>query len=105
MPDYSGVGQLPPGHRFSYWLGKAAREVREEADGTLPSIASKLGRRGIAGLERFERGQTLPQRLEQVLAAYALEAELEDPREIIVRAMRDWFQGGGPPVLNGGDPS
>lgn len=89
-----------PGERFLFWLGEAAKRLREEAGLGPSSIAAKLGRRE-ATVEAFEKGINNPRDLEAILAIYAESVGLDDPRDIVRDALRLWYEHGEPPSGNG----
>ena len=86
----------PVGAHFRWWLAQAAQEARGQA--TREDIAS-LSRSGIDKIRRFEAGRTLPQDLDQVIAAYAELAGVNDPREIYQRALDLWYAHGVRPAI------
>lgn len=100
MRQSGAAVERPPGQRLSFWLGQAAREVREEAGVRPEEIALAVGK-GKEMIDRFERGHTRPQDLEELLVVYAKLTGLDDPRDIPVRALRMWFEHGEAPAQEG----
>lgn len=90
---------VPAGQKLLYWLGQAARSVRETAGVSRAEIAVAV-KRDQSAVERFENGQTMPQQLERVLAAYAAACNLDDPRDILQAALHLWYKHGTPPTLD-----
>lgn len=96
----AAVAPHAPGERLFFWLGQAAREAREEAGIRAEAVAIRINR-GKETVIRFEHGRTRPHELELMLAAYAECIGLDDPRDLVVRAVRKWYEHGTPPTLNG----
>lgn len=97
MDETEEVG-LNPGQRLFFWLGQAARQLREEADVRPEAVAIKADV-GKETVTRFEVGRTRPHEIDLMLAAYAECVGLGDPREIVVLAVRMWFEHGSAPDL------
>ena len=99
------IGQTPaamdliPGQRLSFWIGQAAKARREEAGIRLEAVAADT-QVGKETVDRFEKGRTRPQGLEEMLVAYAKLTGLDDPREIVVAAVRLWYDAGVNPALD-----
>lgn len=87
----------PPGERFLFWLGQAARQLREEADVSPAAVTTPAGVKREATIEAFEKGQNMPRDLERMLLAYAKLCGLDDPRDIVRDALRLWYEHGEPP--------
>jgi transcriptional regulator with XRE-family HTH domain len=64
-------------------VGRAAREARREAGVRLVRVAA-AAELSEAALARFERGETWPKKIDQVLAAYASELRVE--RAVLLEA-------------------
>lgn len=96
MPEY------PPGETFLYWLGVAAREMREQAGVSMVAVAAALGMNTTKGVERFERAEHFPNSLEWTLAAYGQELGI-DSREIVARALELWYDNGEAPSMSPAD--
>ena len=89
-----------------YWLGKVAQEARETGGkGQIsPELLAPFIGVNNTTLRRFEQGQTLPNNLDEILAAYAYLAGT-DPRDLVARAVKQWMADGRaykvPPKLPG----
>lgn len=83
----------PPGQRFLFWLGEAARQLREEHGLGPSAVSARLGVRE-ATVESFEKAKNMPRDLEALLAAYAAVCDLDDPRDIVRDALRLWYECG-----------
>ena len=75
-----------------YWLGRAAKEIRDEAGLTRSQVAGALAV-DQSKIQRFELGHSWPHDIDSVLNAYASLAELEHPREVWKRALKLWNSG------------
>lgn len=93
------MGMTSPGDKLFFWLGQAAKQIREESGVRPEAIATRVDV-GKETVTRFEAGRTRPHELELMLAAYADCVGLEDAREIVVRGVRMWYEHGEPPTLN-----
>lgn len=69
------------------FLSEAA--VAARGDYTPDQVAAIAGV-GWRTVRRFEEGKHWPQRLDQILSAYAYLAGLEDPRQLWQQALDDW---------------
>lgn len=90
-----------------YWIAQAARQLREEARRKPVNIAGTLSR-DQSSIYRFEQGETWPNDTDRVIAAYAVEVGIGDPREIWALALKLWHEQGDTPdlvqLLAEGDP-
>jgi hypothetical protein len=90
------------GQRFRTWLARAVLELKDEAHFTAEEVAAPVG--GIDKIRRFERGESLPRNIDQVISSYAKLAGVPDPREIYKRALELWYaEGTRPEVSANGD--
>jgi transcriptional regulator with XRE-family HTH domain len=71
-----------------YWLGRAARAMREEADRMIIDIAVRA-RTTESTVSRFETAKTQPSNIDAMIAAYAKELGVE-PIEVWLRAIQLW---------------
>jgi hypothetical protein len=71
-----------------FWLATAARECREEAGRMQVHIAAAMDT-DQSRINRFENARSWPRDVDDVIAAYAAEADCE-PHEIWQRAIDLW---------------
>jgi transcriptional regulator with XRE-family HTH domain len=83
-----------------YWLARAARELREANDRKQVHVAAELSM-DQSSIYRFETGESWPRHTDVVVAAYAADLDIEDPREIWELALRLWNEEGQAPTLPG----
>lgn len=81
-----------------HWLAQAARQLREEAGRKQVHIAATMSI-DQSTIYRFEQGNTWPKRADLVVAAYAEDLDISDPREIWELAMRLWREHGEAPTV------
>jgi hypothetical protein len=96
--DETGKLDVASEARWLYWLGQAARRRRESCNVRRSAVAHLLERE-VVGIERFERGITMPRPIEQVLAVYASLCGMPDAREIFQDALDLWYANGLRPEL------
>lgn len=84
-----------------FWLAQLARHLRNEAGLNLVHIAAAAGGVDQSTISRFERGESWPYNFELVVAAYAEETGVEDPREIWELALGMWREHGEQPTTAG----
>lgn len=82
------------GRELLFWLAMVARKIREDA-GISPETLAVGGSGNM--LRRFERAETWPQELEDVLWLYAWLDGSNDPRVILRRALDLWQKHGEAP--------
>lgn len=87
------------GQRFRTWLAQAARDARIQAGAREDHISSLLAKGSIDKIKRFEKGETMPPNIEEVIAAYAKVAGIEDPRDLFRLALGLWYDHGAAPIL------
>lgn len=73
---------------MTYWLARAARELRESSGGNITQIAADHGVREVS-VSRFERGLHVPKYLDAMIETYANETG-HDPQEFWERALQLW---------------
>jgi hypothetical protein len=71
-----------------FWLGRVARQVREDSERMAVHIAAAVYVTEST-ISRFETGQTVPRKLDEIIAAYAAEAD-RAPAEIWGEALDAW---------------
>jgi transcriptional regulator with XRE-family HTH domain len=91
---YASVAWLPMPSEMLRHLGRVARQRREEADVMLAEVAARFRaltsvKKTEGAFSRFERGETQPTYLDQVIDAYAAELDVE-PFEIWQAAVEAW---------------
>ena len=90
-PLPSASVDLPPEERIKLWLGRAARQHREAAGIVRSQIAGRLAM-DSGTLGRFERGESLPNDLDAVVAAYAEATDADHARDIWATALQLWAE-------------
>lgn len=83
-----------------YWLATAAKQLREEAGRKQVHIAASLST-DQSSIYRFERTDTWTRDPDLLIAAYADDLDIEDPREIWELALTMWREQGAIPSLEG----
>lgn len=78
---------------FIYWLAHAAKELREKADRKQVHIAAAMSI-DQSSIYRFEQGRNWPRDPDLVVAAYAEDLDIDDPREIWELALTMWREQG-----------
>jgi hypothetical protein len=90
-----------PGETFAYWLGAAAKQMREHAGVERDEIVALISHGKLmaayARVERFEKAENWPRDVDQLVAAYAQAIRLDDPRDIYQHALDLWNKYGQPP--------
>lgn len=71
-----------------YWLGRAARDAREQKGRLQVHVAASLGVNQDT-VSRFEHGRTWPRDPDLMIAAYAEDLDI-DPRDIWDAALACW---------------
>src|SRR5687768_1109257 len=85
--------ELPPGKRFAFWIAVVCRAAREAAGESQSSVARMVGVQPSM-IHRFENAWTWPRNPEQIVAAYALVAGIEDSRDLWEKAISYWKKDG-----------
>lgn len=99
----SAIAEEPERERtMLHWLGRHCRELREKRLVKTSEIVQWVhGRSGpldISSLSNFENGKNWPQRLDAVIAAYAITCGVEDGRTLWRAALTDYVKLGGAPL-------
>lgn len=97
-PHMPGTDDIEQRRTMRYWISTVLREAREEA-GVPPKNVAQLADVDNSTLSRFENHRTWPQNLDRMVAAYALIAGVEDPRDLWREAVQRYVKDGGQPVL------
>jgi hypothetical protein len=92
------------GTRMAYWVAQACRLTREDAGVHQTQVAACVGKRE-SSVYRFEVGNTWPRDADDYVNAYALTADLDDPRPIWDRALALWREHGANPFEETGSLS
>lgn len=82
------------------WLSETATWARGNHRPEAVAVIADVDPRTI---RRFEKGEHWPQRLDEILSAYAFLSDIDDPRELWGRALDQWNKFGTAPALTGGD--
>jgi transcriptional regulator with XRE-family HTH domain len=85
---------------MSFWLAQAARQIREAADVKQVEIAARMGRTDQSTVYRFEEGNRYSRDLDLMIAAYAEECGVGDPRGIWALAHELWMEHGRAPSVD-----
>jgi hypothetical protein len=93
-------GGMPGPNTMLYWLANTARQLREDKDRKQVHIAAALST-DQSSIYRFEQGKTWTRDPDRLVAAYADDLDIEDPREIWELALRRWREEGSAPSLEG----
>lgn len=75
---------------MSYWLGRAARELRERHGATMLDIATRAGV-SESVISRFETGTGWRRRTDAIVDAYAHELDI-DAHTLWASALDGWTQ-------------
>lgn len=84
---------------FIYWLARAAKQLREDADRKQVHIAAAMSI-DQSSIYRFEQGRNWPRDPDLVIAAYADDLDLDDPRQIWDLALTMWREQGQAPNVD-----
>lgn len=84
-----------------YWLAQTAKELREQAGRKQVHIAAAMST-DQSTIYRFEQGRTWPRRTDALIAAYADDLDIEDPRDIWNHALQLWLERGDAPSVETG---
>jgi transcriptional regulator with XRE-family HTH domain len=86
-----------------YWLGKTLRQEREAKNLKLADVYAMLRTQGEttaeSTLSRLENGHTWSRETEKIITVYAFMCGIDDARDLWAKALRQWLQHGGVPVL------
>lgn len=73
---------------MAYWLGRAARDLREREGATMLDIATRAGV-SESVVSRFEAGAGWRRRTDEIVAAYAHELDVT-PQDVWEAALDAW---------------
>lgn len=90
--------------RLAYWIGRQVKPIRKPDENGRPAVGWRELEH-LAGADRttllaFENGERLAPDFDRYLTAYARVGGIDDPRELLDNALREWMLEGFPPVLN-----
>lgn len=88
---------VPAEDTMIFWLARAARTLREQAGRKQVHVAAELGI-DQATIYRFEEGTRWPRHADDIVAAYARDLDIDDPREIWRLAVDMWLEHGEAPM-------
>lgn len=84
--------------RFSYWLSVTCQKARENVEKS-PAAISAISGLDPSTIYKFEDKGTWPRQPDDLVAAYAKAAGIEDARELWDMALRMWHRHGQAPRL------
>jgi hypothetical protein len=97
MPSMAGrpPEEIATGRRMLYWLAQAAKRARGDER---REVVAALADQSKEIIKRFEDAVNWPQKLDQVVAAYAQVGGLEDGRQLWQEALDLWWAHGSKPL-------
>lgn len=102
--DVIPLSEPEPERTMAHWLGRRCRQLREDKGVKTSEIVQWInGRNGqldVSSLSNFETGKTWPQKLDAIVAAYAVTCGVEDGRKLWRAALKDYVRLGGAPLPN-----
>lgn len=81
-----------------YWLAQVAKQLREQAGRKQVHIAAAMSI-DQSTIYRFEQGERWPRQADLIVAAYAEDLGIEDPRDIWQQAVDAWRERGDAPTV------
>jgi transcriptional regulator with XRE-family HTH domain len=96
--DHDSNHHLEDGRTMRYWLSCTLKEVRERA-GQKPKTVAELAGVDASTISRFENNQAWPQKIDRMVAAYAMLSGVDDGRDLWHEAVERFRAQGGAPVL------
>lgn len=81
-----------------YWIARTCRELRDRRNIHVRDIAAVV-QVDQGTVYRFEKAERMPQKVDQIVAAYAYLCGVDDGRDLWATAIHDWKTKGAAPFL------